>query len=41
MTEDEIGVRFTTELLSIVTPIDEAVVIDKITEVKPFRFTEE
>jgi hypothetical protein len=38
---DEIGVRFTTELLSIETPLDEAIVIDKITEVKPFRFTEE
>jgi hypothetical protein len=37
---DEIGVRFTTELLSIETPIDEAIVIDKIIELKPFRFTE-
>jgi hypothetical protein len=38
---DEIGVRFTTEMVSIETPLDEAVVIDKIIELKPFRFTEE
>jgi hypothetical protein len=38
---DEIGVRFTTELLSIETPFDEAIVIDKIIDIKPFRFTEE
>ena len=36
---DEIGVRFTTEILSIETPLDEAIVIDKIVELKPFRFT--
>ena len=37
---DEIGVRFTTELLSIETPLHEAIIIDKIVELKPFRFTE-
>jgi hypothetical protein len=37
---DEIGVRFTTEMISIQTPIDETIVIDKIIELKPFRFTE-
>jgi hypothetical protein len=40
MTEDEIGVRFTTETIAIVTPLSEAIVIDKIVELKPFRFTE-
>jgi hypothetical protein len=38
---DEIGVRFTTELILIETPMDEAMVIDRIVEIKPFRFTEE
>jgi hypothetical protein len=41
MIEDEIGVRFTTEMLAIETPLNEAIVIDKIIELKPFRFTEE
>jgi hypothetical protein len=39
--DDEIGVRFTTEMLAIETPLDEAIVIDKIIELKNFRFTEE
>jgi hypothetical protein len=38
---DEIGVRFTTETIAIVTPFNEAIVIGKIVELKPFRFTEE
>jgi hypothetical protein len=37
---DEIGVRFTTEMLSIETPLDEAIVIFEVVELKPFRFTE-
>jgi hypothetical protein len=41
LTDDEIGVRFTTETIAIVTPFDEAIVIDKVIELKPFRFTEE
>jgi hypothetical protein len=40
MIEDEIGVRFTTEMLSIETPLDEAIVIFEVVELKPFRFTE-
>jgi hypothetical protein len=37
---DEIGVRFTTETIAIITPFNEAIVINKIIELKPFRFTE-
>ena len=38
---DEIGVRFVTETVSIETPLHEAIIIDKVVELKPFRFTEE
>jgi len=37
---DEIGVRFTTETITIVTPLHEAIIIDKVVELKPFRFIE-